>query len=108
MAESKGWAQALRRVTRGGADWTSSPGKGFSNMRDWAATMRTNLTQRAQRREEKSERVVGKFCSGWGAAVLRPYRDITFWRRWIWLRRQRISFGSARRGRQCLLAFACR
>src|SRR5882757_8219700 len=75
MAESKGWAQALRRVTRGGADWTSSPGRGFSNMRDWAATMRKNLTQRAQRREEKSERVVGKFCSRWGAAILRPYRD---------------------------------
>jgi len=29
MAESKGWAQALRRVTRGGADWTVHPGGDF-------------------------------------------------------------------------------
>src|SRR6266568_783906 len=39
MAESKGWAKALRRVTRAGAVSTSSPGRAPSNMRDWVATL---------------------------------------------------------------------
>src|SRR5712672_458829 len=58
MAESKGWAQALRRVTRGGADWTSSPGKGFSNMRDWAATGEVYFTSghlRGGRKKDNAE-----------------------------------------------------
>src|SRR6202007_3073389 len=56
MAESKGWAQALRRVMRGGAVSTSSPGSGFSNMRDCAATMQKNLTQRTRRSQRKGRR----------------------------------------------------
>src|SRR5262245_60746465 len=38
MAESKGCAKALRRVTRGGALSTSSPGRAPSNNRDGVAT----------------------------------------------------------------------
>jgi hypothetical protein len=39
MAESKGWAKALRRVTRGAAVSTSSVEFPLSNMRDCVATM---------------------------------------------------------------------
>src|SRR4029077_5853893 len=137
MAESKGWAQALRRVTRGGADSTSSPGSGFSNMRDCAATMRKNLTQRTQRTQrrcEKSNRDIGEFCSRWRPACCaygkrkRQRRDaertevrrkkedrqkclsriVIFLRRRILRRRRRISFGTARHGPRCPLVFACR
>jgi hypothetical protein len=44
MAESKGCAKALRRVTRGGADSTSSPGLSEWNMRDWVATVESDFT----------------------------------------------------------------
>src|SRR5260370_2602193 len=52
MAESKGCAQALRRVMRGGAVSTSSPGSGFSNMRDCAATVEVYFTERQIRKKD--------------------------------------------------------
>src|SRR5260370_36716680 len=52
MAESKGCAQALRRVMRGGAVSTSSPGSGFSNMRDCAATGEVYFTERQIRKKD--------------------------------------------------------
>lgn len=48
MAESKGWAKQLRRVTRGGAVSTSSPERAPSNMRDWSATMERYSTRMAK------------------------------------------------------------
>src|ERR1700730_8598017 len=55
MAESKGWAQALRRVTRGRAVSTSSPGSGFSNIRDCAATVEVYFTQGQIRTKDNAE-----------------------------------------------------
>src|SRR6266436_2626739 len=55
MAESKGWAKALRRVTRGGPDSTSSPGRAPSNMRDWVATMEVHCTRAEEGRKLKVE-----------------------------------------------------
>src|ERR1700683_5273663 len=49
MAESKGCAKALRRVTRGGEVSTSSPERAGSNMRDWEATMEDYSTRAGRR-----------------------------------------------------------
>src|SRR5260370_24971741 len=69
MAESKGCAKALRRVTRGGADSTSSPGRAPSNMRDCVAT-KMNLTQSAERTQSALRRIgTHKECKNGRAAA---------------------------------------
>src|ERR1051325_6716730 len=65
MAESKGCAKALRRVTRGEPDSTNSPGRELSNMRDWVATLgvystrgrgfNTEDTESAEKKARKKE-----------------------------------------------------
>src|SRR5258708_17587613 len=69
MGESKGCAKALRRVTRGGADSKSSPGRAPSNMRDCVATKR-NLTQSAERTQSELRRIgTHKECKNGRAAA---------------------------------------
>src|SRR5260370_10271342 len=76
MAESKGCAKALRRVTRGGADSTSSPGRAPSNIRDCVATKK-NLTQSAQRTQSARRKIDRhKECrNGASAAAGTPYEE---------------------------------
>src|SRR5689334_16930207 len=57
MAESKGCAKALRRVTRGGADSTSSPGFSEWNMRDWVATVESDFTSVGRANEMRKTKI---------------------------------------------------
>src|SRR5260370_4808606 len=69
MAEAKGCARGLRRVTGGGADWTSSPGRAPTNMRDCVAT-KMNLTQSAERTQSALRRIgTHKECKNGRAAA---------------------------------------
>src|SRR5260370_7682430 len=76
MAESKGCVKALRRVTCGGADSTSSPGRAPSNIRDCVATKK-NLTQSAQRTQSARRKIDRhKECrNGASAAAGTPYEE---------------------------------
>jgi len=55
MAESKGWAKALRRVTRGGAVSTALPEGAPSNMRDCVATLEIHFTRVEEGKKLKVE-----------------------------------------------------
>src|SRR6267378_988262 len=115
MAESKGCAKWLRRVTRGGADSTSSPGRAPSNMRDWVATMGIHCRRgggrgklkvesgktgkkRRERRDTESRRVTRRICG-------RIHRKVKIEKA---SKRERKQKGTARNGcptRVCLVYF---
>src|SRR5260370_33520263 len=98
MAESKGCAKALRRVTRGGADSTSSPGRAPSNMRDCVAT-KMNLTQSAERTQSALRRIgAHKEMQKYGAPRRVPLkkRRANSWQPRVWQRGRPDSLGNRR------------